>query len=215
MRREAFYLVLGAAILLAGCASSMQERKGCAEVVNSGFRPIAQERTERFLGKVQEATALCRGGDKAVEFRDTPYVDWENYWATGDGSSMFPGTSTIGSHFYPNGRGIDGALLDLEYQRIELIKFNLFDNSGTYHEYVEGRGGVAGPALKVWKEMRLPKDNPNYEAVGGDGPLEVLDHPFRGGRRRAGCRTSAMPIPLATALTLSATCLANLALASS
>ena len=170
MRREAFYLVLATAILLAGCASSMQELKGCAEVVNSGFRPIAQDRTERFLGKVQEDTALCRGGDKAVEFRYTPYVDWENYWATGDGSSMFPGTSTIGGHFFPNGRGIDGALLDLEYQRIELIRFNLFDNSGTYEEYVEGSGGVAGPALKVWKEMRLPKDNPNYEAVGGDGP---------------------------------------------
>ena len=103
MRREAFYVVLGAAILLAGCASSTKELKGCAEVVNSGFRPIAQDRTERFLGKVQEATALCRGGDKAVEFRDTPYVDWENYWATGDGSSMSPGTSAASSFlFFPS-----------------------------------------------------------------------------------------------------------------
>ena len=169
MRGKTYYVVLGATILLAGCASSTKELQACAELVNSGFRPIGQDRTERFLGKVQEATALCRGGDKAVEFRGTPYVDWENYWATGDGSSMFPGTSAVGGHLFPNGRGVDGALLDLEYQRIELIKFNLFDNSGTYQEYVEGRGGVAGPALKVWKEMRLPKDNPNYEAVGGDG----------------------------------------------
>ena len=129
-----------------------------------------RERTERFQGKVQEDTAKCRGGEKAVEFRSTPYVDWANYWATGDASSLYPGTSSIGGHLGPNGRGIDGALLDLEYQRMELIKFNLFDNSGTYREYAEGRGGVAGSALKVWDAMRLPKGNPNYEAMGGDGP---------------------------------------------
>ncbi|RNC68073.1 MAG: oxygenase [Desulfuromonadales bacterium] len=170
MRRETLYVAAGALLLLAGCTSSREELKACAEVVNSGFRPVAKERTSRFLGKVQEETALCRGGEKAVAFRGTPYVDWANYWATGDASTMYPGTTEVGSHLRPNGRGIDGALLDLEYQRMELIKFNLFDNSGTYKEYVVGRGGVAGPALKVWDAMRLPKDNPNYEAVGGDGP---------------------------------------------
>jgi len=170
MRKAAVYVVLVLTLLLSGCVSTHEELKACAELVNSGFRPVAKERTGRFMGKVQEATAICRGGDKAVEFRKTPYVDWSNYWATGDSSTMYPGTDAVGGHLYPNGRGIDGALLDLEYQRMELIKFNLFDNSGTYREYIEGRGGVAGPALKVWKEMRLPKDNPNYEAVGGDGP---------------------------------------------
>jgi len=171
MKRETFYYtVMGMMLLLAGCTSSRQELKSCAELVNSGFRPVAKERTERFLGKVQEATAECRGGQKALAFRNTPYVDWANYWATGDASTMYPGTTEIGSHLRPNGRGIDGALLDLEYQRMEMIKFNLFDNSGTYQEYLEGRGGVAGPALKVWDAMRLPKDNPNYQAVGGDGP---------------------------------------------
>ena len=34
-----------------------------------------------------------------------------------------------------NTRGIDGALMDLEYQRMELIKFNLFENK-TYEQYV-------------------------------------------------------------------------------
>jgi len=70
----------------------------------------------------------------------------------------------------PNERGIRGALLDLEYQRIELIKFNLFDNSGTYEEYVKGRGNDDGSALKSWDPMRLPKDHPSYTAVGGEGP---------------------------------------------
>jgi len=170
MKRKMFLGVAAMMFLLAGCTSSVKELKSCAEVVNSGFRPVAKERTERFLGKVQESTAECRGGEKAVKFRNTPYVDWANYWATADAGSMYPGTTTIGSHLGPNGRGIDGALLDLEYQRMELIKFNLFDNSGTYEEYIKGRNGVSGPALKVWNAMRLPKDNPNYEAAGGDSP---------------------------------------------
>ncbi len=42
----------------------------------------------------------------------------------------------------PDGRGVDGALLDLEYQRMELLKFNLFDNY-TFQAYVNGRDGVA------------------------------------------------------------------------
>ena len=69
----------------------------------------------------------------------------------------------------PQFRGVTGALTDLEYQRIGLIKFNLFDNSGTYQSYVNGRGGVGGAALKTWPEMRLPSGNPYYQAVGGDG----------------------------------------------
>ena len=70
----------------------------------------------------------------------------------------------------PAQRGVAGALLDLELQRVELIKFNLFDNSGTYAEYVQGRNGVERTALKVWPEMRLQPTNPWYKDVGGDGP---------------------------------------------
>jgi Animal haem peroxidase len=56
-------------------------------------------------------------------------------------------------------------LLDLEYQRIELIKFNLFDNK-TFEQY--GRT-PDGPTLKTWREMRLPKEHPRFADVGGDG----------------------------------------------
>lgn len=72
----------------------------------------------------------------------------------------------------PAFRGVSGALLDLEYQRVELIKFNPFDNSGTCHNYVTGVSGVDGPAIKVWPDMRLPKDNPHYADVGGYGMRE-------------------------------------------
>ena len=49
------------------------------------------------------------------------------------------------------------------------IKFNLFDNTGTYQDFITGRGDTNGPALKTWPAMRLPASDPHYQAVGGDG----------------------------------------------
>ena len=155
--------------LLTGCATP-EDTANCTAMVAGGFRKVADERGERFNGKVGEEVARCRGGDKAAAFRPTPYVDWSNYWATGDGTSLRPGTTGVAGHLGSNGRGVDGALLDLEYQRMELIKFNLFDNTGTFTDYVLGRDGVPGTALKTWPSMRLPAGSPLYAAVGGDGP---------------------------------------------
>ena len=144
-------------LVTGGCATiDPRELTACTSYVIEGFRPIATERTGRFLGKVQDNTARCRGGSKAVEGRALPWVDWQNYWATGDGSSLAYGAADGSGHLAPNGRGIDGALLDLEYQRMEMIKFNLFDNGGTYEQYVRGpKGdGIGGPAVKVWPQMQ-------------------------------------------------------------
>ncbi len=176
MRRASCSLLLMAMFLLGACNRARNEAikaeaeslKACDEVIMHGFRPITETREKRFSGKVQEATALCRGGQTAVQYRNTPWVDWANYWGTGDVNSKAPEFVKQVGHLGPNGRGIDGALLDLEYQRIELIRFNLFDNNNTYEEYVKGREGVGGPALKVWRDMRLPKGHPNYREVGGD-----------------------------------------------
>ena len=141
-------------------------------MVKDGLRKLPNDRTQRFLGKVGEDTAFCRGGEKAVIYRGVPWVDWQNYYATGDASSKAEGgyeaITKLGEHLEPDGRGIDGALMDLEYQRIELIKFNLFDNY-TYETYIKGKDGKAGPVVKVWDEMRLEPGDPEYEAVGGDG----------------------------------------------
>jgi hypothetical protein len=147
-------------------AKSLQ---ACAQAVAGqlALLKIPDERSLRFQGKVSEASALCRGGEQALQFRGTPWVDWANYWGTGDMTSLPTGFL---SSKLPAQRGVAGALLDLELQRVELIKFNLFDNSGTYSQYVEGRDGVSGSALKVWPEMRLAATNPSYGDVGGDGP---------------------------------------------
>src|SRR6476620_6213292 len=141
----------------------------CAQMVvdELGVLKIPNARGLRFQGKISEATALCRGGEQAVQFRGTPWVDWSSYWGTGDVTSLPTGFI---STKLPAHRGVAGALVDLELQRVELIKFNLFENSGTYSDFVQGRNGVAGPALKVWPEMRLLPTNPLYKEVGGDGP---------------------------------------------
>ena len=156
--------------MLSGCVSTKPaDLADCASMAAEGLRPVAAERTGRFLGKVQENTARCRGGDKAVAYLDLPWVDWANYWATGDVDTLAKSLGDGIGHLRANGRGIDGTLLDLEYQRIELIKFNLFDNSGTYPDYVRGRSGLDGSALKVWDAMRLPPGHRDYAKVGGDG----------------------------------------------
>ncbi len=191
-KRALFVAAIGMALLFQACSGCDSERKeamraeidslrDCAKLVGAGFRPIAAERGERFLGKVADYTAGCRGGEWAKRFRAEPWVDWANYWAAGDASSKASEQAQGGiakaikeriidegqGHINPNGRGVDGALLDLEYERIELVKFNLMDNY-TYDEYVDGRDGVPGPSLKTWEEMRLPADHPRYREVGGD-----------------------------------------------
>ena len=165
MRPRLRFGVAVAMLLCAGCQPK-PSTKACEEMVAKGFLPIAAVRDQRFLGKVEEATAVCRGEDKAVWSLNTPWVDWANYRGAGDATSL--AAKSVGP-LGPNAMGVNGALLDLEYQRIGLIKFNLFDNNGTYEQYVGGRDGVGGPALKVWKEMRLPQGHPNYQAVGGGG----------------------------------------------
>ncbi|HXB55416.1 MAG TPA: peroxidase family protein [Vicinamibacteria bacterium] len=140
--------------------------KACASMARDGLPDMAETRDRRFEGKVPVATALCRGGEKALQLRLTPWVDWSQYWGTGDLRSRPTGLITSSG---PSFRGLTGALFDLEYERIELLRFNLFDNNKTYKEYVTGRTAVAGPTIKVWPEMRLPSGHPDYQSVGGDG----------------------------------------------
>ena len=179
MDPRSYSLLIAATVALGSCTNvEVQDLPACTAMLAAGFRPVADQRTDRFLGKVGEDTARCRGGEKAASLRNDPWVDWQDYWAAGDVSSLAPGSGYgPGNNLLDgNTRGIDGALMDLEYQRVELIKFNLFDNTGTYPDYVRGRaetpGGppTPGTALKVWVEMRLPDGHPSFAAVGGTGP---------------------------------------------
>jgi hypothetical protein len=166
--------LLAFGLLIGGCATiDPKEPISCISYVWQGLRPIATDRATRFLGKVEEDTARCRGGNNAVNKRQLPWVDWQNYWAAGDAHSKVTSFGAIFGKLGGNGRGIRGALLDLEYQRMEMITFNLFDNSGTYQEYVLGRDGTEGSGLQVWNSMRLPNGHPYYDAVGGAGPEQL------------------------------------------
>ncbi len=134
----------------------------CAEKATDRLRLIAATRDARFQGKVTEETALCRGGELAAARRSLPWVDWANYFATRDqtSKSWFP---------TQNFRGVGGALVDLEYERAELIKFNLFDNSGTFEQYQRETAGKEVATHKPWPQMRLPESDPHFAAVGGAG----------------------------------------------
>jgi heme peroxidase len=160
---------------LAGAATACgtSDLAGCIETVADGPRPIATVRDQRFEGKVHRSTAQCRGGDLATQFLSKPWVDWSNYYGAGDGASKAE-LATKNLH------GVGGALIDLEYQRVELIKFNLFDNAGSFEQYVKGRSGVDGATLKVWSEMRLPSSHPNYAEVGGAGTQRCSPALIRG-----------------------------------
>src|SRR5215831_17413709 len=162
MHRPTVPLLLTSLLLaLSGCASlDPKELSSCWTYVWRGPRDIAADRTERFLGKVREDTARCRGGDRAVLERPDPWVDWRNYWATGNANSKVPGFGAVFGDWGGNGRGIRGALLDLEFQRMEMIKFNLFDNSGTYQKYTEVLRDPAGVFRNPYVEMRVPDQKP-------------------------------------------------------
>jgi hypothetical protein len=132
-------------------------KKSCAEMLTRGLRGLPADRSLRFQGKVDQSTARCRGGEPAVALTGTPWVDWANYRAAGGAESK-----DTGVHLFRNRLGIDGALLDLEYQRMELINFNLFDNNLTFEQYLTGSGGST---MDTWKAMRLPADHPHFGDV--------------------------------------------------
>src|SRR4051812_44477660 len=92
MKRFAFALLIGQQLLTAQTHDAEKEQaaalKACGAAALAGFRQIADTRESRFTGKVSDSTALCRGGYKAEQFRFTPWVDWSNYWGTGDMQSL-------------------------------------------------------------------------------------------------------------------------------
>src|SRR5262245_47008186 len=171
MKRKLLYCVVGASLAFFVAYPFWQSMQftSCLSYALGGFRKVAIDRVDRFRGKVEEDTARCRGGDAAVSSRTEPWLDWPRYWSTAGSSSTFGGIASYLGWLSPNRRGINGALLDLEYQRIELLKFNLFDNGGTYEEYARNQQNPSGSLAKTWRQFRLLEDHPLYRAVGAIG----------------------------------------------
>jgi len=171
MKKTFIYCFLATALVVLGAYPFLKsiEFGSCLAYAFGGLRDVATDRADRFLGKVQENTARCRGGDAATSWRTTPWIDWQLYRGAAGQESIFGGIADRLGFLSPNRRGIDGALLDLEYQRIELLKFNLFDNSGTYEEYARNQNNPAGSLARIWPQFRLPEDHQSYRVAGSDG----------------------------------------------
>jgi hypothetical protein len=140
----------------------LDEVFGCGKMVGDGFRRVAGEPTDAFSARsrrrrhrvgaaMRHAIPLDAVG-RLGQLRARRCVEQEL-----EGRPPFQGHRPRHRRRAPRP----------QYQRLELIKFNLLDNSGTYPGYV--RGWQTGHIPNVWNEMRLPKGDPHYAAVGGDG----------------------------------------------
>ena len=91
MKRTFLLCLLLALVLLGAYPSIRQTQVGsCLAYALGGLREVAQERSARFLGKVHEDSARCRGGESAVAWRNTPWIDWQRYSAAAGPESRTP-----------------------------------------------------------------------------------------------------------------------------
>lgn len=163
-------------LILAGC-SNPQVDTDCDTIgeLTSAAKQLTSNHNsqlDRYLGQPLDANhAVCRGADPQ---NTTPWTSWGKYFATGDASSgyharlKFAGVSddysehgldllireNLASLPTADFRGLTGALLDLEVQRMELINLNLYGNY-TFEQYIKGNGITKGRNLKKWPQMQL------------------------------------------------------------
>ncbi len=133
----------------------------CGYILTDGPRPIAQNREQRYLAKVSEKPAKCRGGNRVQAYSQTPWVDWTHYWGAAGQQSLSDVKMWFLSLLSPDERGINGAIIDLEYQRVELLKFNLF-NSMPLASHIDGK------VVKRWDYFNLSEQDPRYHKIKQD-----------------------------------------------
>ncbi|HEU5463174.1 MAG TPA: hypothetical protein VFV82_03545, partial [Candidatus Binatia bacterium] len=90
MKRAVFLGLVGAAALAAASPQLRRSQLGsCVAYAIIGLREVAQDQASRFLGKVSEDTARCRGGEASVNWRRSPWVDWPHYWSAAGAQSRY------------------------------------------------------------------------------------------------------------------------------
>src|SRR5918993_4312989 len=106
--KRTFLLCLLLALILLGAYPLIRRTQvgSCIAYAFGGLREVAQERSARFLGKVYEDSARCRGGESAVAWRDTPWIDWQGYSAAAGPENRTPGLAGKLGFFCPDKRGI-------------------------------------------------------------------------------------------------------------
>ena len=148
---------------LTSCSNSPRDVVACGA---TGYRRPARRR-DRAHGSVPRKGTRGDGalprrweGGRAKPFAMGRLAELLGHGRRDDAEALDPRLLAVCS----DKRGIRGALIDLEYQRIELIRFNLFDNSGTYQAYVTTATAQRGRRGPRWV---CPSAEPNYAAVGG------------------------------------------------
>jgi hypothetical protein len=172
-----------------GCAHSRRRRSGSPDVrlrehrnavvgirpagVRTDGRPMAHDRSPPSERNASSARSVPT--PHAVEAASAPSMRALRRTSTGRRIGVRParaasaGDANAGALGAADERGLRGALADLEYQRIELIRFNLFDNSGTYRSSSKGatvsRDGAEGLGRDAASRRRTRRMTP----VGGTG----------------------------------------------
>jgi len=115
--------------VLGGCAGQSpfgvfvgSTKELCGDASAGRYSKGGEDQRRTILREGADTTARCLGGKKAASLREGPWLDWPNYWAAGDATSRAPARLLANAKVVgPNAHGINGALYELELQRIELI----------------------------------------------------------------------------------------------
>src|SRR4030095_10246329 len=104
MNRAVIYFFVAAALAVLGVYTLLQKIQvaGCFTYAFGGFRAVATNRAQRFLGKVEESTARCRGGDAAARWQTTPWLDWQQYRGAAGKESLLGGIAGKLGFLSPN-----------------------------------------------------------------------------------------------------------------
>ena len=170
-RRGWFLLVLllvPTTELVPACSAALRRDDvfGCGKMVGDGFRRVAGEPTGRFLGKVAETTASCRGGDHAHAIP----LDAVGRLGQLLGRPAMRRAGLRGPASPFRGHATAASRRRAPRPRVPAPSSSSSSTCSTtaapIPDYV--RGWQTGHIPNVWNEMRLPSGDPTTRPVGGD-----------------------------------------------